>query len=164
MRAIDTGILACAVNRYAPEHARASRVLDALVNGDQPWALPWTVAHEFLRRVSHPHAVARPLSTADAAAFLDQLLGAPGARALAPGPRHAAVIAEVIALLPPGPPPPGLATAVLLREYGVRELLSADRGMRAYPFFSVRDPLHGPEWRPEERPERRYRVLGARER
>lgn len=160
MRAVDAGILACAVNRFAPEHPRASRVVDALANGEQPWALPWPAAYEFLRIVSHPHRVVRPLAAADALGFLELLLASPQARAIGPGPRHAAAIAEVLAMLPAGsPPPPGLATAVVLREHGVRELLSADRGMRAFPFLMVRDPLHGAEWAAGEPPARRYRRL-----
>ena len=58
--------------------------------------------------------------------------------------------------------PPGLETAVLLREHGVRELLSADRGMRRFAFLGVRDPVHGEAWSPAERPARRYRVLRPR--
>lgn len=160
MRAVDAGILASALNRFAPEHARASRVLDTLANGDEPWALPWPAAHEFLRIVSHPHLVARPLTAADALGFLELVLASPQARAIGPGPRHAAALAEVLAMLPgETPPPPGLDTAVVLREHGVRELLTADRGMRAFPFLVVRDPLHGPEWSAGEKPERRYRRL-----
>lgn len=160
MRAVDAGILAAALNRFGPLHARASRVLERLVHGDQPWAIPWPAAHEFLRIVSHPHLVARPLPAADARAFLDLLLGTPLARAVGEGPRHAAALGEVLDMLPAGaPPPPGLGTAVVLREHGIRELLSADRGMRAFPFLEVRDPLHGPEWTPDERPGRRYRRL-----
>lgn len=160
MRAVDAGILAAALNRFAPEHARASQVLDLLANGDEPWALPWPAAHEFLRIVSHPHLVARPLAAADAVGFLDLLLAGPQARALGAGARHAAALAEVLAMLPAGtPPPPGLGTAAVLREHGVRELLTADRGMRVFPFLAIRDPLHGPEWSAAEKPERRYRRL-----
>lgn len=160
MRAVDAGILAMAVNRFAPEHARAARVLDALVNGDRPFGLPWPAAHEFLRFVSHPHRVARPLAAEDALGFLGLLLASPQARALGPEAGHAAALADVLAALPAGvPPPPGLATAAVLREHGVRELLSADRGMRSFAFLTVRNPLEGPEWDPDERPERRYRRL-----
>lgn len=159
MRALDTGVLAAAINRFAPEHPRASRVVDLLVHGDRPWALPWLVVHEVVRRVSHPHHVARPLPAADALGFFEPLLGSPRVVTLAAGPRHAAALAEVLAMLPAGPPPPGLELAAVLREHGVREVLSADRGLRAFPFLEVRDPLHGPEWSPEEAPRRRYRRL-----
>lgn len=165
MRALDTSVLAYAVNRHAPEHARASKVVEDLANGDIPWALPVSVVHEFLRLVTHPHAVARPLTPADAWAFVEQLLASPTARLLTPTERHAAATAEVLGALEPGAGlPAGVETAAILREHGVRELLSADRGMRRFAFLTVRDPVHGEAWSPEERPERRYRVLKARTR
>ncbi len=43
MQALDTSLLAYAVNRHAPEHARAARVVETLANGALPWALPWPV-------------------------------------------------------------------------------------------------------------------------
>jgi hypothetical protein len=165
--AIDAGILACAINRFAPEHARAVRVVESLANGDAPWALPWPAAHAFVRRVTHPHAVARPLAPRDAWAFVEVLLGRPSAHALGPGPRHAAAAAEVLALIAEGPPaglPPGFPLAVTLREHGVRALLTADRSLRVYPFLELRDPLHGPPWSPGEPPARRRRVLAPRSR
>jgi predicted nucleic acid-binding protein len=163
MLALDTSLLAFAINRYAPEHARAARVVERLAEGERPWGLPSSVVYEFLGIVTHPHSVARALSPLDALGFLDELLATPGARLLAPGPRHAAVLRETLELTGTTPGlPPGLETAALLREHGVRELLSADRGMRRFPFLDVRDPLRGAEWTPDEPPARRYRVLGVR--
>jgi hypothetical protein len=163
MIALDTSLLVYSVNRFVPEHPRAARVLEDLANGDLPWALPWPVVHEFLGFVTHPHAVARPLKPGDAWGFVESLLESPSLRMLSPTDRHAAVLAETLASLPPEPgAPPGLATAVILREHGVRELLSADRGMRRFAFLTVRDPIHGELWTPEARPVRRYRVLRAR--
>lgn len=161
MRAVDTSVLAYAVNRYGPEHGRAAAALEGLANGDRPWALPWSVAHEFLALVTHRHAVARALRPADAWGFIGLLLDSPSVRTLAPTPAHARVAAEVLDLLPPAEHglPRGFETAVLLREHGVRELLSADRGMRVYPFLDVRDPVHGEPWSTAEPPVRRYRVL-----
>jgi len=163
MRALDTSILAYAANRHAPEHARAARVVESLANGESPWALPWSVVHEFLHLVAHPHAVARALAPADAWAFVEALLASHSVRVLGATEAHAAALAEVLGALPAGAGvPPGTETAVLLREHGVRELLSADRGMRRFAFLSVRDPVHGEAWSPAERPARRYRVLKAR--
>jgi uncharacterized protein len=163
MRALDTSLLAYAVNRHAPEHARAARVVEAVADGEAPWALPWSVVHEFLALVTHPHAVARMLAPADAWAFVEALLASHSVHLLGPTEAHAATLAEVLAALPPAAGlPPGLETAVLLREHGVRELLSADRGMRRFAFLEVRDPLHGEPWTPAERPARRYRVLKPR--
>ncbi len=161
MRAVDAGILAYAVNRYAPEHARAAHVVEELANGERPWALPWPVVHEFLHRVTHPHAVARALRAADAWTFVEELGHSASLRFLGPTPRHAAVAAEVLDLLRGDNTglPTGFELAVVLREHGVRELLSSDRGMRRYRFLDVRDPVHGELWTPAEKPARRYRVL-----
>ena len=160
MRAIDAGILAYAANRFAPEHARAARVLEELANGDAPWVLPWPAVHEFLHLVTHPHAVARSLRPEVAWEFLEPLLVAPSVRLLGAGERHAAALAEVLEMVSPaGGMPAGLEMATVLREHGVRELLSSDRAMRRYPFLVVRDPLRGEPWSPDEAPERRYRRL-----
>ncbi len=161
MIAVDATLLAYAVNRYAPEHRRAAAVLEELVNGDAPWAVPWPAIHGFLALVTHPHAVARPLAAGDGWAFVASVLAGPAVRALGPTERHGAVLGEVLAGLPPGVGVPGgLETAVVLREHGVREVLSTDRALRRFAFLSVRDPLHGEIWTPRSRPGRRYRTLG----
>ena len=166
MVAVDASLLAYAVNRFAPEHVRASRVVEELANGDHPWALPWPAVHEFLAFVTHPHTVPRPLGPGDAWAFVESLLASPSLRVLAPTDRHAAVLAELIAGSPGYQGGPGglagLEIAAILREHGVRELLSADRVMRRFGFLAVRDPLHGEPWAVASGPLRRYRALAAR--
>ena len=163
MVAIDTGILAYAVNRFGPHHARAARVVDELVHGDLPWALPVSVAHEFLRLTTHPHAVVRPLEPTAALAFLQRLLMSPTARQLVATERHLAVMAELLAdSTASAGIPAGMETAVLLREHGVREILSCDRGMTRFAFLVVIDPIHGEPWSPGGRARRRYRVLQPR--
>ena len=165
MIAVDSGLLALAVNRYAPGHARAAALLESLAEGERPWALPWSAVHEFLGFVTHRHAVARALGADDAWGFIAALSRSPSVRFLGPGPRHAAVAAEVLTLREAGEPltlDPSFATAVLLREHGVRELLSTDPGMRRWRFLEVRDPLEGEPWTTDTRPRRRYRTLSAR--
>ncbi len=161
MIAVDSGVLVAAANRYAPQHARAAELLESLANGEPPWALPWSAAHEFLAFVTHRHAVARALEPAEAWAFLDALRQSPSLRLLGPTERHAEVCAEVLAMREPGTAglPGSFLTAVLLREHGVRELLSPDRDMRRWRFLEVRDPFHGDDWSPAAPPAKRYRRL-----
>lgn len=145
-----------------PEHVRAARALEDLAAGSRPWALPWSAAEEFVALVSHPHAVARALDPTEAWTFLEALLASPSAQPLAATERHARVAAEVLALAGADVArAPGFLTAVLLREHGIGELLSARRDMRRFPFLVVRDPLHGAVWSAAERPERRYRRLAT---
>jgi len=161
MIAVDATLLAHAANRFSPDHARAAGRLEALANGDQPWALPWSEADAFLRLVTHPHGVVRPLQPEAARGFLDALLASPSVQTVAPGPRHAAAAAEVLAMLPPRSGlPTGFELAVVLREHGVRELLTSARAMRAFPFLTVRDPLRDAGAEPPAR--RRYRKLSGR--
>jgi uncharacterized protein len=161
--AFDAGLLAVAVNRGAPGHVRAARAIESLANGDRPWGLPVSEAHAFLRLVTHPHRVGRPLRPEEAAGVLDALLGAPSGHLLVPTARHAEVLREVLEFLPAGEPAPALLeTVTLLREHGVREVLSADPALHRFPFLTPRDPVHGPAWTPGEPPARRYRVLHPR--
>jgi predicted nucleic acid-binding protein len=171
MLALDADLLAYAVNRFAPEHARAAPVVEALVNGERPWALPWPAVYEALRLVTHPHAVARPLGPDDAWGVIAALSASPALHFLGATERHAEVCAEVLALRdrdprPAGPTPGSLdssfSTAVLLREHGVRDLLSTDAGMRRWRFLDVRDPIQGEPWTPGAPPIRRYRTLSRR--
>ena len=160
MIAVDTSILAYAVNRYVREHARAAAVIETLAHGDIPWALPWPVVDEFVRTVTRAHVAPRPLAPSDALGFIAALLDSPAVLALGPAHRHAAVLAELLESHARGEPPPsGFEVAAVLREHGVRELLSADPGMRRFGFLTVIDPVHGPEWSPEMAPARRYRRL-----
>jgi hypothetical protein len=165
MRAVDTSVLAYAVNRFAPEHARAAAALEDLANDERPWALPWPAVHEFLERVTHRHAVARALRPADAWGFVEELARSASVRFLGPTERHPGVLAEVLEAVRDGTPglPAGFEIAVVLREHGVRELLSCDRGMRRYRFLEVRDPVHGELWTPAAPPARRYRTLPRRD-
>jgi len=169
MIAVDAGVLAYAVNRYAPEHARAAEVVETLAEGDLPWALPWPALHAFLAHVTHPHAVARPLRPSDAWAFVASLLASPSVRALGPTERHATVVGAVLDGLAPGSDPNafdprGVELAAVLREHGVRDLLRTDRALRRFAFLSVTDPLHGDPWSPGAPPARRYRALRTRTR
>jgi toxin-antitoxin system PIN domain toxin len=160
MIALDTSLLAYAVNRHAPGHARAAQVVEDLVNGDAPWALPWSVVHEFLQLVTHPHAVARPLSVSDAWGFLEQVMASPAVHLLGATERHGAALTEVLAMLAPEEGfGPGVETAALLREHGVREILTTDGAMRRFRFLDLHDPIANPEWKPGLKPARRYRVL-----
>jgi len=74
--------------------------------------------------------------------------------------RHAETLVEVLGgVVAERGLPAGLETAVVLREHGVRELLSADAGMKRYAFLTVVDPLRTPGWSAAAPPARRYRVL-----
>jgi predicted nucleic acid-binding protein len=158
--AVDSSILAPAINRWSPHHARAAELLEMLANGDRPWAIPLPSVHGLLALVTHRHGVARPLPATEAVAFVRQLLGSPSVTVLSPGARHVEMLAELIG--ESDRISARLMLAATLREHGVRELLSADTHMRSFSFLVVTDPLRVTDWSPASPPERRYRRLRAR--
>jgi predicted nucleic acid-binding protein len=100
--AVDSGVLVAAANRFAPEHARAADLLESLANGEQPWALPWSAAHEFLAFVTHPHAVGARVGARRSVGVPGRPAPQPDLRLLGPTERHAAVCAEVLESREPG--------------------------------------------------------------
>lgn len=54
MVAIDSNLLIYAHQPTSRDHDAAKRVLDTLVIGPQPWAIPYPCLHEFFRNVTDP--------------------------------------------------------------------------------------------------------------
>ncbi|MBW2264525.1 MAG: VapC toxin family PIN domain ribonuclease, partial [Deltaproteobacteria bacterium] len=70
MIAIDTNILVHAHRRDSTWHAPAYKAVGGLVEGRDPWTIPWPCIHEFIAIVTHP-GIFKPPSTLDEA--LDQV-------------------------------------------------------------------------------------------
>ena len=80
---------------------------------------------------------------AEAARFLGAVQGSPGLGMLVPTDRHARVLAEVIEVVPQlaGNLVRDAATAVLMREHGIRRICTRDTGFHRFPFLEPVDPL-----------------------
>lgn len=128
MIAIDTNILVYAHREETPLHTIALDRLRSLAEGAAPWALPIFCLGEFVRVVTHQRIFHPPTDLEVALAFLDQLLGSPSARMLAPGPTFPAVFAETCR---DGGVQGNLAfdaqVVAVCREHGVAALLTEDR-------------------------------------
>lgn len=141
---VDTNILAYAVNRDCEEHRAAVHALESWLSGSIPWVVTWSVVYEFLRVATHPRVFRRPLSAAQALDFLDPLLRSDVVTVLAPTPRHDALLRATVRELgrPAGNLFHDLHTAVLMREHGVGEIMTADADFRKFPFLTVTNPVH----------------------
>ena len=62
----DTNLLIYAYNNGAPHHEAARRWWEGLVNGAERVGLPWVVSTGFVRLMTHPRALASPISPAKA--------------------------------------------------------------------------------------------------
>jgi len=142
---VDTNILAYAVNRDCDEHRAAADAVRAWLSGGVPWALTWGVVYEFLRVVTHPRIFRHPLTAERALQFLDPVLSSDLVNILSPTSRHEDLMRSTIRETgrPAGNLFHDLHTAVVMREHGVAEIMTADTDFRKFPFLRVTDPVHG---------------------
>lgn len=141
---VDTNILLYAANRDSEEHRPAVAALAGWLSGSIPWSVTWGVIYEFFRVATHPRIFRRPLSAGQALTFLDPVLRSDLVAVLGPTPRHEVLLRSTIRDIgrPTGNFFHDLHTAVIMREHGVPEIMTADTDFRKIPFLTVTDPLH----------------------
>ena len=108
------------------------------------------VIYEFLRIATHPRVFRRPLTAAQALAFLDPTLESDLVTVLGPTPRHESLMRTTIRECgrPTGNFFHDLHTAVLMREHGVPEIMTEDNDFRKFPFLTVTNPIRRAHHRP----------------
>ena len=80
MKLVDINVLLYAVNRRSPNHDRVLEWWESALVADEPVGLAWIVLTGFLRLVTHPRVLERPLSIQDAIALVDDWLAQPNVR------------------------------------------------------------------------------------
>lgn len=140
---IDTNVLVDAVNQDSEFHEPCRWQLELCRAQTSPWYLSWAICYEFLRVCTHPRTLSHPLTVTASWHFLETILESPSAGFLLPTPRHAAVLAEVIAQVPHlrGNILHDVHTAVLMREHGIKQIYTRDTNFSRFPFLMVVDPV-----------------------
>ncbi|HEX6885691.1 MAG TPA: TA system VapC family ribonuclease toxin [Planctomycetota bacterium] len=143
MLLVDANVLIYAANRGCEEHPLCLRLIERWRTSVQPWYTTWAVLYEFLKVVTHPRLLRAPLAGGDALAFVRALLASPSLEVLVPGERHEAILAETLAEVPDlsGGVFHDVHTAVLMREHGIRRIVTRDADFRRFGFLEVLDPL-----------------------
>lgn len=93
----DVNLLVYAYNSDAPHHAAARRWWESLLNGTTPVGIPWAVTCGFLRLMTHPAVLERPLSTPEAGLAVRAWFARPCVEVLEPGPRHLETLLRLLA-------------------------------------------------------------------
>ena len=141
MISCDVNVLIYAHNADDPRHVEYLDWLEAAVNGDRPFGLPSLVCSGFLRIVTHPKVLTRPLATEDALDILERLRAAPAVIPMEPGRRHWLIFAELCRKVAArGNTVPDAYLAALAIEHDA-EWNSADRGFARFPGLLARHPL-----------------------
>jgi len=74
---LDVNILIYAADSSSPHHERARGWLATALSGDRRVGIPWQTVGAFVRIVTHPRAMRRPLTTAEAWAVVDSWFAVP---------------------------------------------------------------------------------------
>lgn len=93
---VDANVLLYAVDEASPFHdAARSWLVDAL-NADRRVGLPWQSLSAFLRIVTSPRALERPLSPAEAWSHVEDWLDASPVWVPSPGPPHREILGRLV--------------------------------------------------------------------
>lgn len=143
MFVVDTNVLVYAADRNSPFHHACREKLESWRHRASTWYLTWPIIYEFLRVTTHPRVFPRPWPAAEAWAFVEAILAAPGVQIVTGGERHAELLAELLADFPElrGNTLHDAHTVVLMHEHGIRTIYTRDFGFRRFASLEVLDPI-----------------------
>ena len=84
----DVNVLVAAYRDDAPEHGSCRPWLQAVLGGDEAFAVSDLVLSGFLRIVTHPRVFIRPSPPDEALKFVNVIRSQPQCVPVSPGPRH----------------------------------------------------------------------------
>jgi hypothetical protein len=141
MKLLDANLLLYAVNKDAPLHAKAKAWLETTLSGRETVAFSWNVILAFVRLTTRPGLFRNPLSPGRAfdlvAAWLDQ----PSATVVNPGPRHLAILRDLLTSLGIGGNLTSDAHLAALAMEQNAELCSCDGDFARFAGLQWRNPL-----------------------
>lgn len=143
MFVVDTNVLVYAADTFSPFHEPCSSMLAEWRPRHDAWFVTWGICYEFLRVVTHGRVLRRPWDKSGAMGFVEALLASPGLSLLTETDRHADVVRAVVDEMP------ALAgnlfhdahTAILMREHGIRRIVTNDTDFHRFTFLEVIDPF-----------------------
>ena len=137
----DINLLVFAHNGDAPLHRQARAWWEGLLSRGEPVGLPWVVVLGYVRIMTHPAVLERPLRPTEALADVRSWLERPSVELLPPGPRHLELLDHMLAAVGVAG---NLTTDAHLAALGVEyqaEVRSNDRDFGRFPGLRWRDPL-----------------------
>lgn len=139
---VDTNVLIYATHTESPFHDRARTLVEQLIAGPDLAYLFWPTLLGYLRVVTHPAILERPLSSEEAMSNVEALIAPPHIRTAGEGDAFWSVFRSVAAdLKPRGNLVPDAHLVGLMREHGVSTIWSHDRDFRKFRAIRVRDPF-----------------------
>jgi len=138
---VDANVLVYASNTADPAYSGARALVDRLAAGPELVYLFWPTLMGYLRIVTHPAILPRPLSPVEATANVAQLLARPHVRSPGEETGFWGLYRATAGDHARGNDVPDAHLAALMRQHGVRVIYSRDRGFRRFDFVEARDPF-----------------------
>ncbi|MDX6698128.1 MAG: uncharacterized protein QOE65_1525 [Solirubrobacteraceae bacterium] len=138
---VDANVLVYASNEADPVHVPARELVESLAAGPDLVHLFWPTLAAYLRIVTHPAVLPRPLSPADANANVAALVARPHIRTPGEADGFWDLYRGTAGDRARGNDVPDAHLAALMRQHGVRVIYTRDRGFRRFDGIEPRDPF-----------------------
>jgi uncharacterized protein len=138
---VDANVLVYASNEADPVHVPARALIEQLAAGPGIVYLFWPVVLGYLRIVTHPGILPRPLTPPEAAANVGTLLDRPHVRTAGEVQGFWELFCATSGGQVRGNDIPDAHLATLMRQHGVATIFSRDRDFRRYEGIAVQDPF-----------------------
>jgi len=140
---VDANVLIYASNEAEPVHAQARALVEGLATGPDIVYLFWPTIMGYLRIVTHPSVLPRPLSPRDAIANVDALRAAPHVRTPGEDEGFWDIYLATRSDTERGNAVPDGHLAALMRQHGVGTIYTRDRDFRRFDGIAAEDPFDG---------------------
>jgi uncharacterized protein len=137
---VDTNVLVYASNTADPAFQPARDLVERLAAGPDLVYIFWPTIMGYLRIVTHPSILPRPLALAEAADNVSDLLRRPHIRTGAESNGFWDIFRTTANRLR-GNDIPDVHLVSLMRQHGVTTIYTRDRDFRRYEGITVRDPI-----------------------
>jgi hypothetical protein len=141
---VDANVLVYASNQRDPVHAQAIELVTRLADGPDLLYLFWPVVLGYLRIVTHPAILQKPLTAREATANAEALLQRPHVRTPGEADGFWELFRQTSRDLARGNDVPDIHLIALMRQHGVRRIYSRDIGLRRFVEVDVVDPFAPP--------------------
>jgi len=142
MIAVDTNILVYAHREESPFHKKALACITELSEGRASWAIPWPCIHEFFSIATHPRIYDPPSPIQCVVDQLNAWIESPTLVFLSETPDYWVTLRTMVnSSQVSGPMIHDARIAALCIQYGVTELLTADRDFGRFRELKTRNPL-----------------------
>lgn len=138
---VDANILVYASNEADEVHVVARSLIEKLAAGPDLVYLFWPTVLGYLRIVTHPAILPRPLTAKDAMGNIEGLLAQPHVRTAGETSDFWGMFRAVAGPRVRGNDVPDAHLVTLMRSHGVRVIHTRDRDFRRFDDIEARDPF-----------------------